>query len=102
MNTRLCLIYMPLGIIMLNKHRSGEHTIIRYKEHSIEEHKMKNHKVLVNLAKDPSSSHFSGNECNAYIYTAKTRFTGITVAYIQSHSDNRSQARDLTHRRQTV
>jgi len=32
----------------------------------MEEHKMNNHKVLVNVAKDPSSSHFSGNECIIY------------------------------------
>jgi len=27
------------------------------------ENKIKNYKVLANLAKDPISSHFSGNEC---------------------------------------
>src|SRR6218665_2765720 len=71
---------------ILKKHRQGEHTIIRFKEHSMEEHKMNNHKVLVNLAKDPSSSHFSGNECiyiglpqrpvsQASLYTLYQRFS---------------------------
>jgi len=66
------------------------------------EHKIRNYKVLVNFAKDPSSSHFSGrpNECIG-LYTEKTCACHRHNC-IQSHSDTRSQARDLTHRKKTV
>jgi len=47
---------------MLNK-RSKVFIVIRYKENSTVEKKIRNYKMLVNLAKDPISSHFSGNEC---------------------------------------
>src|SRR6218665_1830838 len=51
------------------------------------ENEIRNYKVLVNLANDPISSHFSGRVC---------------IPYTVSHT--RSQARDLrpTHRKQTV
>jgi len=60
---------------------------------------MKNYKVLVNIAKDPGSSHFLGNECILHIYS---RGPFHRHHCIRLHSDTWSQARDLTHRKQTV
>jgi len=42
------------------------------------ENEIMNYKVLVDLAKDSVSSHFSGNEC-IYRPTVKNCFTAITV-----------------------
>jgi len=50
--------------------------------------------VLVNLAKDPISSNFSGNECILYRKELFHRCQCVTIT--------RSQARDLTRRKLTV
>jgi len=55
------------------------------------ENKIRNYKVLGNLAKDPISSHFSGNEC-VYRKELIHRYHCILV-----YNHTRSQARDLTH-----
>src|SRR6218665_216047 len=83
---------------MLNTHTDKVSTLslfARKKENSMVENKMRNYKVLASIANDPISSHFSGNKN----YYPKALFQR-QLCSLYNHT--RSQARDLTHRKQTV
>ena len=89
---------------MLNKHRQDEQIIIRYKENNrpMVENKIRNYEVLVNLAKDAISFHFSGNECvyrkelfHMYHCIIKLSLKLVTLRALDrpSQTDSHSRAR---------